>query len=255
MKHQAKPAAGEMLERIRVVLVQTSHPGNIGAAARAMKNMGLRRLTLVQPKVFPSLDAYRRSAGASDILDDCRVVATLDEAVADCVWVVGTSARHRTIDWPLYEPEACARHCLHHTAGGEVAIVFGRENSGLTNAELERCHALVHIPVNPDYASLNVAAAVQVLCYECRKQALPMLPVATPVRGNKHRDDVPVDRRQLDAFYAHLQAALDQSGFFGSNEPDKLMRRLKALFNRASLSKREVAILHGICSILEGRKS
>jgi len=157
-----------LLKNIRIVLVNTSHPGNIGAAARAMKNMGLSRLYLVQPKDFPSLEAISRSAGALDVLDEAVVVDDLSQAISDCVWVAGTSARLRTIEWPILEPRECVQVSLENIDQGDIAIVFGRENSGLTNDELAKCNVLLHIPTNPDYSSLNIAAAVQVVCYEFR---------------------------------------------------------------------------------------
>ena len=157
---------------IRVVLVGTTHPGNIGAAARAMKNMCLEHLWLVQPKIFPHAEATARASGADDVLARARVVETLEEALQECVLVVGASARQRTIPWPELDPRACAAAVWNKATHGPVALVFGRENSGLSNAELERCHYLVHIPANPDYSSLNLAAVVQVLTYECLETML-----------------------------------------------------------------------------------
>lgn len=254
MKHQIKVIEPEILARIKVVLVNTTHPGNIGATARAMKNMGLSQLVLVEPRDFPSLEAYSRSAGANDILDSARVVSSLDNAVKNCIQVVGTSARSRTIDWPVYSPPDAAENVIRYASEGDVAIVFGRESSGLTNRELEKCHALMHIPANEDYSSLNVAAAVQIICYECRQRVLKTAETVVQQRGKKHRDDVPADVQQLEGLYQHLYAALNEKAFFGKNEPEKVMRRLKGLFNRADLTKREVAILHGICSTIEGKK-
>ncbi|MCG6938810.1 MAG: tRNA (cytosine(32)/uridine(32)-2'-O)-methyltransferase TrmJ, partial [Gammaproteobacteria bacterium] len=143
MTQQTNPSR---LKNIRIVLVNTSHPGNIGATARAMNNMGLSRLYLVEPKEYPSLEAIRRSAGALEVLDNAVVTMDLTQALAGCVWVAGTSARLRTIEWPIYEPEECIRRGLSHLEQGEIAIVFGRENSGLTNEEMEKCNALLHIP-------------------------------------------------------------------------------------------------------------
>ncbi len=255
MTHQTKVIeAGERLKKIRIVLVKTSHPGNIGAAARAMKTMGVSKLTLVEPNDFPSYEAYSRAAGADDILHQAVVVETLEQAISGCIWVVGTSARSRCVDWPVYQPVACVEKCLSCHSEGEVAIVFGRERSGLTNDELERCNALVHIPANADYSSLNLAAAVQILCYELRQAALKNAPVITPKRGKKHRDDVPASADQLEAMYVHLAAALESIAFFGTHEPETVMRRLKALYNRADLTQREVAIMRGICSAMQGKK-
>ncbi len=240
------------LKNIRIVLVNTSHPGNIGAAARAMKNMGLATLYLVDPKEYPSLEALRRSAGAIDILDNAIVVSDLKQAVAGCVWVAGTSARLRTIEWPVYEPRQCIQKALENIEQGEIAVVFGRENSGLSNDEMEKCNALLHIPTNPDYSSLNLAAAVQVVCYEFR---LALMDEKTAkVKGKKHYQDVLADANQLEGMYQHLYEALDHLGFFGRNNPDVMMRRLKSFFKRANTTQREVSIFRGIYSAILGRK-
>lgn len=245
-----------MLENIRIVLVNTSHPGNIGAAARAMKNMGLSKLFLVDPKDHPTYEAYSRAAGADDVLGEAKVVKTLAEAVSACTWVMGTSARERTVQWPTMEPRACAEESIKQSEYGEVAIVFGRERTGLTNEELEQCHALVNIPTNPDYSSLNVAAAVQVLCYELRLAALAV----TSQEGSsgdvaRHQDDLPATADQMEGMYGHLFQMLGDVKFFGTSNPDIIMRRLKGLFNRAHVTIREVNILRGIFSAAQGRKS
>ena len=154
------------LANIRIVLVNTSHPGNIGACARAMKTMGLSALTLVQPKIFPSAEAIARAAGAEDILDNASVCDSLGQALSGCVLVIGSSARARTIEWPLLIPRECASRLVQEAAHAPVALVFGREHSGLSNEELDRCHFLTRIPANPAFASLNIASAVQVFAYE-----------------------------------------------------------------------------------------
>jgi tRNA (cytidine32/uridine32-2'-O)-methyltransferase len=241
-----------LLKNIRIVLVNTSHPGNIGAAARAMKNMGLSRLYLVEPKEFPSLEAIRRSAGAMDVLDNAIVVDDLGEAVSGCAWVAGTSARLRTIEWPILEPGECVHKGIENMESGDIAIVFGRENNGLTNDEMEKCNALLHIPTNPEYSSLNLAAAVQVVCYEFRQAMLSDVKVAA--KGSKHRADTLADSDQLEGMYQHLHEALDHLGFFGTNNPDVMMRRLKSLFNRAETTQREVSIFRGICSAIQEKK-
>jgi TrmH family RNA methyltransferase len=245
-------ANSSLFEKIRIVLVNTSHPGNIGATARAMKNMGLSKLTLVQPKQFPSLDALNRAAGAIDILDYAQVVDSLEEAIADCVWVAGTSARLRTIEWPIYEPRECVQQSLDFIEEGEVAVVFGRENSGLTNDELELCNALLHIPTNPEYSSLNVAAAVQVVSYEYRLALISEK--AQKSKGKKHQKDALAKNEQLDSMHAHLKEALLSVDFFGTNNPDVIMRRLKGLFNRAGTTQREVGIIRGICKAILEKK-
>ncbi|MCK4705014.1 MAG: RNA methyltransferase [Gammaproteobacteria bacterium] len=247
-----------MLENIRIVLVNTSHPGNIGAAARAMKNMGLTKLVLVDPKDHPSFEAYSRAAGADDVLGDAVVVKTLAEAVVGCTWVMGTSARERTVQWPMMQPRECAAETMKQAAQAEAAIVFGRERTGLTNEELEQCQALVNIPTNPDFSSLNVASAVQVLSYELRLAALD-LSVSSEAESekiaSKHLNDIPATADQVDGMYQHLFKMLEDVEFTGSSNPEIIKRRLKGLFNRAHLTKREVSILRGIYSAAQGRKS
>lgn len=243
-----------MLDNIRIVLVNTSHPGNIGAAARAMKNMGLSRLYLVSPKQHPTFDAYSRAAGADDVLGSAVVTETLADALNGCIWVAGTSARERAVQWSLYDPRECADVCLQQSVQGDTAIVFGRERTGLTNEELELCNGLVHIPTNPDYSSLNVAAAVQVLCYEIR---MAWLLKAEPESGHQKiaREDMPATTDQLEGMYQHMYQMMEAINFFGKTNPEVIMRRLKSLFNRAHTTRREVAILRGIFSAVQGKKS
>jgi len=243
-----------MLENTRIVLVNTSHPGNIGAAARAMKNMGLSRLYLVAPKEYPSYEAYSRAVGANDVLANAVITETLADALNGCVWVAGTSARERMVQWPLYEPRECAGICRDNSVQGDVAIVFGRERSGLTNEELEMCNGLVHIPTNPEYSSLNVAAAVQVLCYEIRMAFLSNQDVVVE-KSKMSREDMPATTDQLEGMYQHMYQMMEDIQFFSSSNPEVIMRRLKSLFNRAQTSKREVAILRGIFSAAQGKKS
>jgi len=242
-----------MLENIRIVLVNTSHPGNIGAAARAMKNMGLTKLVLVDPKDHPSYEAYSRASGADDLLGDATVVSTLSEALKGCSWVMGTSARERTVEWPMMQPRECAAKSVEQSESAEVAIVFGRERTGLTNEELELCHALVCIPTNPEYSSLNVAAAVQVLCYELRIASLGELIEQSPIE--KSEADSPATADQVEGMYNHLSQMLEDIGFFGTNNPEIVMRRLKGLFSRTHITRREINILRGIFSASQGRKS
>lgn len=232
-----------MLKNIRIVLVETSHPGNIGATARAMMNMGLEHLYLVQPKKFPSADATARASGATGILTNAVVCGDLDQAIADCAFVYGASARLRSLPWPVVEPRECAAQALDEAASGPVALVFGREHSGLSNEELERCQALVNIPTNPNFSSLNVAAAVQVLAYELRL-------AARDVDGGgaveAARDDEPASAEDMAGLYAHLESSLVDIDFLDPDNPRQLMRRLKRLFNRARLERTEVNILRGI---------
>ncbi len=239
-----------MLQNIRVVLVNTSHPGNIGGAARAMKNMGLSRLVLVDPEDFPSSEAVARASGAVDILDAAQVVGTLEEALVGCSVVLGTSARDRSIPWPLLDPRECATTTLEHAGrGGEVALVFGREYAGLTNEELQRCHFHVHIPSNPEFSSLNLATAVQVLAYEVRMAWL--VAQGQPTKMSKVEAAAPLDVQQvtadeLELFYGHLEKTLVEIGFLDPQSPRHLMSRLRRLYGRSGISKLEMNILRGI---------
>lgn len=243
-----------MFENSRIVLVNTSHPGNIGAAARAMKNMGLSRLYLVAPKEFPVYEAYSRAVGADDVLANAVVTETLAEALSGCVWVAGTSARERMVQWPTYEPRECAAICRDKSLQGDVAIVFGRERTGLTNEELEMCNGLVHIPTNAEYSSLNVAAAVQVLSYEVRMAFLSNPDVAVE-KSRTQKEDMPATTDQLEGMYQHMYQMMQDIQFFSGSNPEVIMRRLKSLFNRAQTTKREVAILRGIFSAAQRKKS
>jgi tRNA (cytidine32/uridine32-2'-O)-methyltransferase len=237
-----------MKSNIRIVLVNTTHPGNIGAAARAMKNMSLERLYLVEPQGFPSAEATARASGADDVLAKAMVCRSLEEALQGCHLVVGTSARSRTIAWPVENPRQSAARLIDESRHGEVAVVFGREHSGLSNEELEKCHYLVHIPTNQDYSSLNLAAAVQVLAYE--------LMVVTPDKNSGIQDEERelATADEIESFFVHLEQTLIELEFLDSNQPRKLMRRLRRLFNRARPDRTELNILRGILSAAQGRK-
>ncbi|KGK84688.1 RNA methyltransferase [Stutzerimonas degradans] len=238
------------LQNIRVVLVNTSHAGNIGGAARAMKNMGLSHLVLVDPEDFPSSDAVARASGATDILDGAQVVATLEEALVGCTLVLGTSARDRRIPWPLLDPRECATASLERAEqGGEVALVFGREYAGLTNEELQRCHFHVHIPSSPEFSSLNLAAAVQVLTYEVRMAWLAAQGQPTKMEKLETTamlDAQPVTADELEHYFGHLEQTLIEIGFLDPAKPRHLMPRLRRLYGRSGISKLEMNILRGI---------
>ncbi len=239
------------LSRVRVVLMQTSHPGNIGAVARAMKNMGLSQLYLVKPDLFPHSMATSRASGADDLLASAVVVETLDEALAECRFVVGASARLRSISWPLHNPRECAERMLQVSEEGDVALLMGREQSGLSNEELERCNYLVNIPANPDYSSLNLAAATQVLAYELRMAALSRIETKKVLS----KKDYPLaTAADVEGLYQHFEVALTDIKFLNPASPRKLMRRLRRLFNRAQLDEMEVNILRGILSAAQGQK-
>ena len=239
-----------VLQNIRVILVNTSHPGNIGGAARAMKNMGLSRLVLVEPRDFPSAEAVARAAGAVDILDGARIVSTLEDALDGCSLVLGTSARDRHIPWPLLDPRECATACMEQIDQGcDVALVFGREDSGLTNDELQRCHFHVHIPSDPEFSSLNLATAVQVLTYEVRMAWLAAQGQPTKMaklETHAEQSSLPVTADELERFYTHLESTLVQIGFHDPGNPRHLMSRLRRLYGRSNISKLEMNILRGI---------
>jgi len=241
----AAPARAALLERIRVVLVESTHPGNVGGVARAMKTMGLKRLVLVNPSRYPSAEATARAAGADDVLYDAAMVDTLDEALAGCDWAVATSARPRSLGWPELDPRTCAEAVLGRAAVGEVALVFGRENSGLSNRELDRCQALVRIPTDPAFRSLNLAAAVQLLAWEIRVAA------GAAGAGEPSEADRPATVEELEGLYAHLERALVTIGYLDPDKPKKLMRRLRRLYARARLERAELDILRGILRAAE----
>ena len=225
-----------LAQRTRIVLVRTSHPGNIGGAARAMKTMGLERLFLVAPLKFPHADATARASNADDVLGRVRVCDTLEEAIADCTLVIGASARQRTLPWPLLDAREVAQRIAQSSE--ETAVVFGAEQSGLDNTELERCGALLRIPTNAEYGSLNLAAAVQIVAYELRMAAqaeppeTPETPLATAA--------------ELEYFYEHLQRVMEAMDFLDPGNPKHLMRRMRRLFNRAHLDQNELNILRGL---------
>ncbi|WP_353981849.1 RNA methyltransferase [Salinicola endophyticus] len=236
-----------MLERIRIVLVQTYHPGNIGASARAMKTMGLSDLVLVAPRQFPDPEATRLAAGALDLVEGCRVVGSLDEAVADCVQVIGASARLRSLPLPCYHaPDVMLEAAWQRLPDGPVAVVFGRERSGLTNDEIGHCTHQLNIPANPDYGVLNLSQAVQIVAYEAFRQANRTAVAETP----SSRETIYPTLAQLEHFHAHLHRALDSAGFL--NQPHaKTEAHLRALFARAEPSRKELSILRGVLNALE----
>jgi tRNA/rRNA methyltransferase len=237
------------LEAIRVVLSQTSHPGNIGAAARAMKTMGLARLLLVNPKHFPDDQALARAAGADDLLTQARVCATVDEALADTVWVCAVTARQRNLGPPALSARAAAREILAWAGEGDVALLFGNETAGLSNAEVQRCQRTVFIPANPEYGSLNLASAVQLLCYELRLAAFddhpPVLTRTVPFASP------PASHQDLERFYEHLERVMVASAFLDPQRPRRLLPKLRRLFGRAELERDEINILRGLLDAIE----
>lgn len=238
----------EMSDKIKIVLVETSHPGNIGAAARAMKTMGLKKLTLVRPKDYPCVEATARAAGADDVLARAAVVETLKEAIEDTSYVLGTSARLRTLRWPGIEPRKAATESVEAIAkGGSVALVFGRESSGLSNEELSLCHKLIHIPVNPDYSSLNLAAAVQIICYELRI----LMTSDNPPQIQDDSGEPPATAGDMESFIQQLEQTLIHIDYLDPVNPRKSMPRLRRLFHRARMSRNEVSLLRGILKQIE----
>ena len=234
---------------IKIVLVNTAHPGNIGGAARAMKNMGLTQLCLVEPREYPAPRAVWRAAGARDILTDAQVVSSVDEAIADCSLVIGTSARGRRIPWPLINPRECGERVWVEAQSHKVAILFGREDRGLTNDELQKCHYHVHIPSNPDYSSLNLATAVQVLAYEVRMASLADEQGNLPELGDW--DQPPVTAEALENFHVHLAETMGDLDFYDPDNPKQLLTRMRRLFNRLRMDQMEVSILRGLLSAVQ----
>lgn len=232
--------------QIRFVLIRPTHPGNVGGVARAMKTMGLRRLTLVAPLVsLPNEDAIRRAAGAEDILRTAEVHEHLDGAIRDCHLTIGTTARRRSVNWPQLSPSAAAEKLWEESRHGPVALLFGQERSGLANPEVERCHFLVRIPTDPDYSSLNLASAAQIMAYEVFLKG--SAPPASTV------EDTPqyADQESMHRFYEHLEQVLLALDFPIARPPVILMRKLVRLFNRARPSDEELQILRGILNAVE----
>ncbi|WP_313158872.1 tRNA (cytosine(32)/uridine(32)-2'-O)-methyltransferase TrmJ [Mixta calida] len=239
-----------MLQNIRIVLVETSHTGNMGSVARAMKTMGLTNLYLVNPLVKPDSQAISLAAGASDVIGDAAIVDSLDEAIAGCSLVVGTSARSRTLPWPMLDARECGVKCVEEGAQAPVAIVFGRERVGLTNDELQKCHYHVAIPANPEYSSLNLAMAVQILAYEVR---MAFLQSGRTEQPQCEESPYPlVD--DLERFYQHLEQMMVNSGFIRQGNPGQVMSKLRRLYTRARPERDELNILRGMLSSFEKKR-
>lgn len=237
-----------MLPQIRFTLIETSHPGNIGAAARAMRCMDFSDMVLVAPKFFPHPDALSRASGAEHVLNQARVYADLKPALGDSVFVVGTTARERSIGWPVLEPRPAAARIMARSKEGPVSILFGRESSGLTNTEVDMCQLLVRIPTGRHYTSLNLASAVQIMAYELFLCLGHNTETSTP-------QAVPADYASLDRFYRHLEQTLHDIDFIKSgNPPTKLMRKLTWMFNRMQPSSEEISILRGILTAAQSKR-
>ena len=236
----------ERQAKVRMILVNTSHPGNIGGAARAMKNMGLTELYLVQPKEYPAPRAVWRAAGARDVLANARIVESVDEAIKGCGLVVGTSARERRIPWPLINPRECGMKIWQESEHHDIGLLFGREDRGLTNSELQKCHYHVHIPSNPEYSSLNLATAVQVLAYEIRMASLSDAEGVLPAMDDWDQPLATAD--ELESFHEHLAETMEELNFYDPSNPKQLITRMRRLFNRTRMDKMEVSMLRGLLS-------
>ncbi len=239
----------DLFQSVRFVLVAPAQPGNIGGAARAIKNMGFSDLVLVQPQVFPSDRARWRAAGAADVLENARVVDSFQEAIADCHLAVGTSARERRIPWPLIDPRRCGNELAGEAVRGRVALVFGREDSGLTNEELQQCQMHVHIPTSPDYSSLNLSAAVQVLAYEMRRGLLDL--DNGPLEYGDGSDEPPATAQDLENMLIHFEQVMQRSGFLEPDNPRQTVTRLRRMINRIRPDRAEVAILRGFLASVD----
>lgn len=234
------------LDHVRIILSHTSHPGNIGAAARAMKTMGLSSLYLINPKLFPDKAADDRAVSARDILEKIKVCTELDEALESTVLSAAITARPRGLSHDIFNARQGARELLHYARQQPVALLFGAETSGLTTAEVSKCQMIIHIPANPEFSSLNLASAVQVMAYELRmaliEQDEPIPPLGSPANFN-----------ELELLYAHLEQVMIASDFLDPQKPRLLMQRIRRLFGRARLEKEEVQILRGILTALGKR--
>jgi TrmH family RNA methyltransferase len=238
-----------VLANLCVVMVETSHPGNIGSAARAMKTMGIHDLRLVAPRKPFSQDSWALASGANDVLEQAKIVPSLPEAIADCHIVIGASARaERSLQWPLMDARQCGEFVGQRLAEQKIALVFGRERSGLSNEELEYCQTLVHIPMAYDYISLNIAASIQVICYECAMAVRNTVGVP--------QDEEPlVTAGAMESFYQHLQQSLIQAQFLDPENPGLMMRRFRRLFGRSSINSSEMKLLRGMLNAFTPDKS
>ncbi|EKF9371666.1 MULTISPECIES: tRNA (cytosine(32)/uridine(32)-2'-O)-methyltransferase TrmJ [Vibrio] len=236
-----------MLERVKVVLVGTTHSGNIGSAARAMKVMGLSQMVLVDPQCQVDAQAIALAAGASEIALNAQIYPTLEAAVADCGLVVGTSARSRTLEWPMLEPRECGEKLISEANQHSVAMVFGRERTGLTNEELQLCHYHVCVPANPEYSSLNLAMAVQLLSYEVR---MAYLALQQSSQSSTLQEEYP-RHQELERFYAHLEQVIMQTEFISAQQPGLVMNKLRRMFTRARPEAQEINILRGILTSVQ----
>lgn len=235
-----------LLSRIRIVLCRPSHPGNIGAAARAMKTMGLTDLHLVAPKSFPDPEADTRATGAVDLLQTAKIHASLADALAGTVLAVALSARRRDLGPPPGTPREMASRLLADAIQGDVALVFGNESVGLSNEEIQHCHSAVTIPTNPDFSSLNLGAAVQVLCYELRMTSYGNTPLPSSDPLVTAFSSPLATHDEVEGLYGHLESIMTETGFLNPAQPGRLMPKLRRLFGRVRLERDEINILRGV---------
>jgi len=243
---EKKIKSDNLLNSVKVVLVGTTHPGNIGATARAMKNMGILDLALVEPKEFPSDVATFRSKAAKDILEKASVHTSLEEAISECELVVGTSARGRTVPWPVLNPREAAEEMHKSSLNGKVAIVFGREDRGLTNEELGLCNFHVHIPSDPEYSSLNLSQAVQILAYEIRLSYLQDLHV-----NEEYWDVELANNEQTERLINHMDELMQEVNFYDVENPRKLLVRVRRFFKRSKIDVMEANIFRGLFATIQ----
>lgn len=236
-----------MLKNIRIVLLNTTHPGNIGATARAMKNMGFSNLVLVSPRHFPNAEAEARASGATDILDNAHVCESLEEAIADCSLVVGTSSRLRHLSLLIETPRAAAKRCIQESQQVQAAILFGEERIGLTNEQLSHCHYQIVIPTSPEYNSLNLAAAVQIMTYECYIASLGQNDFIGSVEEL-------ATSAQMEHYFKQLEELLVKKEFYDKEKPSQVMAKLRRLFLRARMNQKEVNIMRGILALMDDKQ-
>ena len=239
-----------ILNQIRVVLVRPSHPGNIGAAARAMKNMGFSQLYLVAPEEFPSEIATARASGAESVLENTRVVAQLADAVSDCHHVITTTARQRSLKWENFDARNAAQMISELNPTEQVAIVFGPERTGLSNEEIGLSQSLIHIPVDESFSSMNLAAAVMLVCYEIR---IANNGGSDNELQKQHKDETSATAQQVDGFVSHLNLVMEETGFLTNKPSNRLLRRIRRLFNRAQMSEQDVNILRGVLAAIQSK--
>ena len=249
------------LSQVRIVLVEPTHPGNIGSVARAMKTMGLSRLVLVNPKKFPHYEATKLAAGAESVLLNAEVVESAEQAIADCTMVIGTSVRDREVTWPTFDPRQTAElvdsHLLASCDSNKVAVLFGRESSGLTNSEMDLCQSQIRISANSEYSSLNLASAVQIIAYELRMQFIGSrddeqeLQAAAKSEPAIKERQMPATQKQKEGHIQHLQNTLEALSFMKAKSPTVLMRKLTRLYNKAELTVEDIQILRGILTAVQ----